>query len=141
MHSFATPLCVKPFVDGLKAGEIRYQFCSRCQLPQSLSRYRCLACGSKSLQWKQSTGLGEVEALTDIGRASDPAFQALVPYAIVLVCMREGFRLMAIQDPESRTRGPMLRIGDGVMLSPRLWGQRIGLLAKPTEVFDPGKRH
>jgi uncharacterized OB-fold protein len=129
MKAISIPRCAKPFVEGLNDGLIRYQMCSRCCTVQNLARYRCLACGAKELGWKDSVGLGIVEAATEIRRASDPAFQAMIPYAILLVRMQEGFSLMAIEDSEAINPKQVMQIGDCVRLRARRWGDHMGLVA------------
>jgi len=143
MSSIARRGCATPFVEGLAVGLIRYQCCLSCERPQNLAKYRCVNCGSKSLIWADSAGVGNVQAVTAIRRASDPVFQALVPYVIVLVRMREAFSLMAIQDPSESQEGLSpddpdsvkerscrpLQIGDLVRLYPKRWGEQQGLVA------------
>jgi len=88
-----------------------------------------LHCGAAALIWRPSSGLGTVEAVTQIRRAAEPFFQVLAPYLIVLVSVREGFSLMAIQDPQDLKRWRAMRIGDAIRLGVRQWGERYGLVA------------
>jgi hypothetical protein len=129
MKAISIPRCAKPFVEGLNDGLIRYQVCSRCYIVQNLARYRCVECGAKELGWKDSVGLGLVEATTEIRRASDPAFQAMLPYAILLVRMQEGFSLVAIEDSGANNPKQAMQIGDRVRLRARRWGDYMGLVA------------
>lgn len=84
----------RTYLDGLDAGEIRYQRCDRCGLAQRLFRYACTACGSDALSWSVSAGIGEVYAVTEVARAPSKALQSLAPYTLVLVDLAEGARLM-----------------------------------------------
>jgi uncharacterized OB-fold protein len=129
MKAISVPSCAKPFVEGLCDSLIRYQVCSSCSTVQNLARYRCLQCGAKELSWRDSTGLGIVEAATEIRRASDPAFQAMLPYVILLVRMQEGFSLMAIEDSEAITPKQAMQIGDHVRLRAKRWNDELGLVA------------
>ena len=129
MEHFATPLCSKPFIEGLHKGLILFQSCISCSKTQNLSRYRCLQCGATEMIWRPSSGLGTVEAVTQVRRAAEPFFQALAPYVIVLVHLREGFNLMAIQDPQDLRRSHAMQISDVVRLSVRQWGERYGFVA------------
>lgn len=83
-----------PFTQGLQQGVLRYQRCDDCGAAQTLTRYACVRCGSVRLRWRDAVGTGTVFAVTRVTRAPSSAFQALVPYALVLVDLDEGFRLM-----------------------------------------------
>jgi len=96
-----------PFLEGLERGEIRYQACADCGAAQTLARYACRACGSAQLQWRTAKGLGSVYAATTVARAPSEEFRALAPYALAIVELDEGPRLMGHAAPE-------VRIGDRV---------------------------
>jgi len=55
----------------------------------------CARCGGRALDWRRSAGRGVVHAVSVVHRAPSPAFKADVPYAIALVDLDEGFRMMA----------------------------------------------
>jgi uncharacterized OB-fold protein len=84
----------RPFWEGCTAGELRYQQCPDCGAVQLVPRALCSACRGQSLQWRRSAGRGHVLSHTVVHRAPTPAFRGEVPYAIALVDMEEGFRLM-----------------------------------------------
>jgi uncharacterized OB-fold protein len=96
-----------PFLDGLNQGRLRYQACRECGAPQTLTRYACRRCGSARLEWRASEGRGTVYATTIVERAPSDQFRALVPYALALVDLDEGPRLMG-------HAAPGLTIGDRV---------------------------
>lgn len=85
----------QPFIDGILSSTLRYQSCKHCGKPQTLARYMCTYCQSSDLQWKDSCGLGTVQAITEVTRAPTDEFKALAPYTLVIVELKEGFRLMA----------------------------------------------
>jgi uncharacterized OB-fold protein len=87
---------------------IRYQLCRLCQAVQYFRRDFCAACGATELAEERSSGEGTVYAASLVCRAATPAARANVPYNIVLVDIREGFRMMAHGDSE-------LAIGDAVI--------------------------
>lgn len=79
---------------GLAAGLLKYLSCQDCHTAQTLYRYACRRCGSTRLTWAESSGRGEVLALTVIQRAPSDAFRGLVPYTLLLVTLAEGARVM-----------------------------------------------
>ncbi len=98
---------MSPFLEGLQRSELRYQACSACGAPQSLARYACRRCGSIRLEWRKAAGRGVVYAMTSVARAPSEEFRPLAPYALALVDLDEGARLMG-------HAAPGLAIGDPV---------------------------
>lgn len=103
----------RPFWDGCTADELRYQTCSSCGAVQLVPRSLCSHCQSRGLEWKRSSAIGTVLSFTVVRRAPLPAFQADTPYAILIVDMDEGFRLMCNCDAELQ---PILAIGQKVRI-------------------------
>ena len=85
----------RPFWDGCREGELRYQACAACGAVQFYPRALCARCGGVDLAWRRSRGEGVVHAVTVVHRAPSEAFRADVPYAVALVDLDEGFRMMA----------------------------------------------
>lgn len=81
------------------APAILYERCAACGAVSYFRRGFCPACGSPDVRDEASAGLGRVHALTLVTRAPTPELRALAPYAILLVDMAEGFRMMAHGDP------------------------------------------
>jgi uncharacterized OB-fold protein len=106
-----------PFVEGLQQGEIRYQHCSACGAAQSLARYACRACGSTELQWRTARGAGRVYSVTTVARAPSDEFRPLAPYALAIVELDEGPRLMGHATLDAR-------IGDRVIAGFFDFGER-----------------
>jgi uncharacterized OB-fold protein len=88
------------FWDGCRVGELRYERCSRCAIAQTYPRGFCTSCGSRETIWERSDRCGVVYSATRVLRASDPAFQTIAPYALFLVSIDEGFRIMAHGDAD-----------------------------------------
>jgi uncharacterized OB-fold protein len=86
---------------------IRYQRCHRCNHVQYFRRDFCAACGATDLADQVASGEGTVYATSLVCRAATPEARAHVPYNIVLIDLREGFRMMAHGDHD-------LAIGDAV---------------------------
>jgi len=101
------------FWDGCSDGELRFQICSGCGTVQLIPRTFCSHCQSRDLGWKPSSAIGTVLSFTVVQRAPTAAFKAEVPYAIAIVDMAEGFRLMVNCDAELR---PTLAIGQKVRI-------------------------
>ncbi len=103
----ATHPNAQPFIDSLTNRQISYQRCLACDPLQSLARSQCSHCHSARLDWQISAGNGLVDAVSVVARAPTAAFKELVPYALVLVSMAEGHRIMGHGEPG-------LQIGDPV---------------------------
>ncbi|MGE0580427.1 MAG: Zn-ribbon domain-containing OB-fold protein [Geminicoccaceae bacterium] len=103
----------RPFWDGCSDGELRYQACGDCGTVQPIPRSFCSHCQSRRLDWKRSSAVGTVLSFTVVQRAPTAAFRAEVPYAIVLVDVDEGFRLMVNSDAGLQ---PTLAIGQKVRI-------------------------
>jgi uncharacterized OB-fold protein len=87
------------FVQGLSQGLLRYQRCGQCNRAQSLVRHACEHCGARLSGWQDSCGAGWVRACSTVYRAPSEQFKPLLPYALVLVELCEGFRLMGHAEP------------------------------------------
>jgi uncharacterized OB-fold protein len=98
-------------------GQLRYQVCDSCKGPQFYPRPFCAKCGSDKLDWATSKGSGTVYAVTTVERAPTEDFRALQPYAIALVDLDEGFRMMAHADTAAK-------IGDRVQVTFLQHGER-----------------
>ncbi|WP_323038995.1 Zn-ribbon domain-containing OB-fold protein [Gemmobacter sp.] len=91
-------------------GQIAWQRCPACGHAQAQVRPFCLACLRPDPDWQLAAGGGVVVALTVQHRAPTPDWQARVPYAIALVDLDEGPRVMALAGDVSP--------GDRVVLRP-----------------------
>ena len=95
--------------DWTRGGDrIVFQHCQSCGHVFYFQRSFCPACGGAEPQQRVSGGRGTLHAHTLVQRAPSDEFRAITPYAIVLVDLAEGFRVMAHGDPS-------LRIGDAVV--------------------------
>lgn len=87
--------------DPIQAGDaaLSYQRCAACGHGWYFERNFCPACGEARPQDLRSEGRGTVYASTLVHRAPSEEFKPLLPYTIVLVDMREGFRAMGHAEP------------------------------------------
>ena len=92
-----------PGADGLGAdfygraastGVLHLQRCDACATWRHPPRVLCAACGSAAWSWQPSSGFGRVFTWTITHRAVDPAFADSMPYAIVVVELDEGPRIV-----------------------------------------------
>lgn len=75
-----------------------FQRCKSCSTWRHLPRNMCAACGSSDWEWSQSSGRGRIYSWTVAHQAMHPALADEVPYAVVVVELEEGVRMV------SRTR-------------------------------------
>ncbi|HRC62375.1 MAG TPA: Zn-ribbon domain-containing OB-fold protein [Dehalococcoidia bacterium] len=83
------------FWDGTKRGEFLIQRCSNCDTPRFPPKPVCSNCWSTDYREVPAAGTGTVYTFTVQYRAGVPAFANDVPYAIVLVELDEGVRVMS----------------------------------------------
>jgi uncharacterized OB-fold protein len=83
-----------PFWDGVAEGVLRLQRCAGCGRHVFYPRAVCPHCTGAELTWVEATGRGVVHSFTVVHRA--PAeYRDEVPYAVALVDLEEGVRMMA----------------------------------------------
>jgi uncharacterized protein len=97
-----------PFVRGLRERKLMLQVDKATGRAQFYPRPQSLY-GSAGVEWVEGSGRGKVFALTN-SRVAPPQLQDQVPYALALVVLAEGPRLLA------RVNAPYesLHIGDAV---------------------------
>ncbi len=78
---------------GAEAGRLMIQRCEACGSAQAAARPFCARCGG-AVAWEDSAGRGRVAAVTVLHRAPTPEYRARAPYAIALVDLDEGVRVM-----------------------------------------------
>ena len=86
---------------------IAYQTCGACRHVWYFRRGFCPACGADDVVAQKSSGEGVVFAISIVTRAATAEARAHVPYAVVLVDAKEGFRMMGHGERD-------LKIGDKV---------------------------
>jgi uncharacterized protein len=72
-----------------------FQRCKDCGLWRHIPRPMCAGCNSLDWQWVQSSGRGKIFSWTVTRAPLHPAFAAQVPYALVIVELEEGVRLIS----------------------------------------------
>jgi uncharacterized OB-fold protein len=77
------------YLEGLDAGELRFHRCGDCAAVIFPPRVLCVRCGSTSLRFESSSGLGTVYSVTAVTQRDEPS------YSVCLVDLDEGFRMMS----------------------------------------------
>ena len=112
------------FYAHLAGGALRLQRCNACGRWRHPPRILCGACGSDRWQWQPVSGRGVVYSWTVTHQALVPPFADDLPYAVVVVELEEGPRLVTAV----RAIAPAdLRLGLGVELRIAPLSNTIGL--------------
>lgn len=82
------------FYAHLAAGELRLQRCDACDTWRHPPRLLCGRCGAGAWQWTAVAGRGAVYTWTVTHQALVPPFADAVPYAVAVVELEEGPRLV-----------------------------------------------
>lgn len=80
---------------GLGRGELLLQHCLACQAVQYYQQAVCRSCGSDRLEHRPASGRGRVHSFSVVHRAPGPAFKDDTPYAVLLVELAEGPRMIS----------------------------------------------
>ena len=92
----------------LRRHELLVQECPRCKALTFPPEPACPRCRSLERGWRRSSGRGRVLSWVVVHRPSHPWFADKVPYAVVLVQMEEGFRVIGHIDV------PIEKLRDGL---------------------------
>jgi uncharacterized OB-fold protein len=83
-----------PFWDATREQRLLLQWCRACERPVFYPREVCPVCLSTALEWRESPGEGTVYAVTVEHRAQQPGLASWAPYAVALVELDEGVRML-----------------------------------------------
>lgn len=83
----------QPFWDGCAAGELRIQRCTGCGQAYFYPRPVCPSCGSARVEWFTASGRATLYSYV-INHRPAPGFENEGPYAIAVVQLAEGPRMM-----------------------------------------------
>ena len=73
-----------------------FQRCRDCDTWRHLPRHMCARCSSPDWEWAESSGRGRVFSWTVTHQAGHPAFASDVPFAVVVVELEEGVRIVSL---------------------------------------------
>jgi uncharacterized OB-fold protein len=83
-----------PYFDGLASSEFRLPWCRGCGRPHFYPRSACPYCWGEDYDWRPASGRGRIHTYTVVRANSPSSFQARLPYAIAIVELDEGVRLL-----------------------------------------------
>lgn len=83
------------FWAGLREGRLLLQHCLECSAVQYYQQALCRTCGSERLEHRPASGRGRVHSFSVVHRAPGPAFKGDTPYAVLLVQLEEGPRMLS----------------------------------------------
>ena len=81
--------------EGLKDGKLLLQKCADCGDIQYYRQEMCCSCLSDNVQSFEASGKGTIHSFSVVHRAPGPAFKADTPYAVLLVELEEGPRMIS----------------------------------------------
>lgn len=84
----------EPYWNALKNHLLILRSCLNCKKPHFYPRSICPYCHSDDLNWVTSEGKGVIYSYTIARRPAGPSFKADVPYAVGIVQLSEGPRLL-----------------------------------------------
>ena len=119
----------QPFWDETQNHRLTYQVCSDCTSVIFHSRRTCTTCGSMNLERRESSGLGTVYSYSLVPSNRMPGFAELGPYAVALIDLDEGFRMVS-NVINTGDAGPS--VGQRVRVS---WEDQEGGISLP--LFEP----
>ena len=85
---------LQPFFEGAKHRELRVQRCRACGALRFPARSICSECLSTEAEWVAVSGRGEVFSFNVMHQVYHPGFAAEVPYAVVVVQLAEGPKMV-----------------------------------------------
>jgi len=119
----------QPFWDAAAEGRLAYQHCTACGHDYHYPRSHCPSCWSTAVEWRDATGRGTIYTYTVVRQNPMPPFRDRVPYAIGIVELDEGPRMMTGfvgVEPEQLRIGQLVEVvfepegeADAVVIVPR----------------------
>jgi uncharacterized OB-fold protein len=86
---------MRPFFEAAKRHELWVQRCAACGARRFPARAICTECLSTRAEWEQVSGRGEVFSFNVMHQVYHPGFATEVPYAVVLVKLAEGPKMVS----------------------------------------------
>lgn len=95
----------QPFWDSLKQGHLSFQHCTSCGHNWLPPRSECPSCLEDKWTWQAASGKAKLISWVVYHMAYHPAFAQRLPYAVAVVELAEGARLISnvigVEDFES----------------------------------------
>ena len=86
---------MRPFYEGAQHNQLRVQRCRGCGVLRFPARALCSDCLSTDAEWVPVSGRGEIYSFNVMHQVYHPGFAAEVPYAVVLVKLAEGPKMIS----------------------------------------------
>ena len=86
---------LRPFFEAARARQLVVQRCADCGSLRFPARELCAACLSNDAGWVAVSGRGEVFSFNVMHQVYHPGFAGEVPYAVVLVKLEEGPKILS----------------------------------------------
>jgi uncharacterized OB-fold protein len=86
---------MRPFYEGTRHHELRLQRCRGCGALRFPARAVCSECLSAESEWVAVSGRGAIYSFNIMHQVYHPGFADAVPYAVVLVQLDEGPRIIS----------------------------------------------
>lgn len=103
-----------PFWDATREQRLVLPWCPACEAPHWYPRGFCPTCLSEDLEWRASDGVGVIAAVSVQPKPTEAALAERVPYAVALVDLDDGVRMMlgvAAEDPVAVAIGARVTVG------------------------------
>jgi uncharacterized OB-fold protein len=84
-----------PFFAAAKEHRLVVQRCAGCGAHRFPPREICSSCLATASTWVEVSGRGEIFSYTVMHQVYHPAFAAQVPYAVVVVKLAEGLKMVS----------------------------------------------
>lgn len=86
---------LRPFFAAAREGRLVVERCTQCGRRRFPPRAICSECLGRGAEWVPSSGRGTVVSWNVMHQVYHPGFAAEVPYAVVLVELEDGGRLIS----------------------------------------------
>ena len=106
-----------PFWAGCAAGELRVQACASCGRRRMPPRPMCPSCGSLDARWDVMAGTGTVYSFAVPHPPLLPAYEARLPYAVVVVTLDDDPTIRLVGDTAAGTDLAAVCIGGAVAVA------------------------
>lgn len=93
----------RPYFDALERKSLMYQACSECASNVWPPRGVCPYCLSDKLQWRESSGHGEVYSCSTVHHAPFALWDDKVPYSLGIIHLAEDYYLFSeiVAEPDA----------------------------------------
>ncbi len=104
-----------PFWAASREQRLVLPWCPACEAPHWYPRGFCPTCLAEDVEWREASGRGVVYAVSVQPKPSHPGLADRAPYAVVLVELAEGVRMMLQASSVSGVEDPWaIAVGDPV---------------------------